>query len=125
MKKYLKTAKEYADVGGRNNKHSIKYGRFSKIAIMVLFAVGINICNSCDDKSDKEDGEEAAAAFCQCFKTKSRDACLKELEKNYSKATYTSDAFIEAFNNAQTCNTELELIRTTASSPDNEITIRP
>jgi hypothetical protein len=99
--------------------------RYLKTTIMVLFAVSINACDSCEDKSDKEDGEEAAAAFCQCFKTKTRDACLKELEKNYSKATYTSDAFIDAFNKAQTCNTELELIRTTASSPDNEITIRP
>jgi hypothetical protein len=126
MKKYFRIRKEYADNGGRTGKHSIRTGRFLRPAMFILFAAGITVFDGCDVKTNEEEGKEAAAAFCNCAKSKSESKCLDELKSNYSESTYMSDAFIKAFNDAETCGVTLE--RTTKSSSasastDGEVSI--
>jgi hypothetical protein len=70
---------------------------------------------SCEDEDDKasatEKGQEAAAAFCECYSAKSKNDCLEELKDNYSATVYMKDDFISAFNKAQKCGVELEIIQ--------------
>jgi hypothetical protein len=68
-----------------------------------------NGCSSSDEEIE-DLAKEAAVEFCNCFKTKSKDTCLKELESNYRQSDYMDDRFIETFNSAQSCGVELEII---------------
>jgi hypothetical protein len=82
---------------------------FSKKAVYLLVALGMTIGFSCDDLEDmSEEGRKAAAEFCDCFETKSRNACLEELTEKYPYSTYISDDFIDAFNEAQDCGVTLK-----------------
>jgi hypothetical protein len=83
-----------------------------KILITILIAGFVFVTNGCS-KSEEEiedSAKEAAVEFCNCFKTKSKDTCLKELEEKYKRSDYMSDRFIETFNKSQTCDIELEII---------------
>jgi hypothetical protein len=78
----------------------------------LLMAGSLFITNGCStpDEDIEETARKAALEFCDCFKTKSKDACLKELESSYRQSDYMDDRFIEAFNRAQSCDVELEII---------------
>jgi hypothetical protein len=124
MKKYFRIGKEYAGNGGRSEKHSIGTGRFLRPAMFILLAAGITVFDGCDVKTNEEEGKEAAAAFCNCANSKSESKCLDELKSNYSESTYMSDAFIKAFNNAETCGVTLErTTKSSSASTDGEVSI--
>ncbi|MDR1169832.1 MAG: hypothetical protein LBK97_03255 [Prevotellaceae bacterium] len=86
--------------------------KFFLLLILVAGSVFIsNGCSSDDDNEEIEDlAKKAAVEFCNCFKTKSKDACLKELKSNYDESDYLNNRFVEAFNKAQSCDVLLEII---------------
>ncbi|MDR0714654.1 MAG: hypothetical protein LBF89_10425 [Bacteroidales bacterium] len=97
--------------------------RVSETAICLLIAASVPAFNGCGIESNKDQGKAAAADFCSCFKTKSRNACLEELKGQYAHSVYISDAFIDAFNDAQTCGVTLERIPVSSSVVNRTLTI--
>jgi hypothetical protein len=83
-----------------------------KFLISILIAGLVFITNGCSESDEEiEDlAKEAAVEFCNCFKKKSKEACLEELEEKYKRSDYMDNRFIEAFNESQTCDVELEKI---------------
>jgi hypothetical protein len=82
-----------------------------KIFQQVAFIIGLAfVLAACSDEEDADQGREAAARFCDCFKQNTKEKCLDELKDRYQSYVYKSNAFIEAFNDASTCNIKLELI---------------
>jgi hypothetical protein len=81
------------------------------IVLASLLAVAI----SCEEmeESAKENGKKAAAEFCDCYETNSKDDCLEKLKKKYDN--YGSQDFLDAFNEAETCDVELVWIPTGSS----------
>jgi hypothetical protein len=89
-----------------------------KKAIYLSAAICMIAVFSCEEEKGEEDktsyiekGQEAAATFCDCYSTKSKTTCLEELKDNYSASVYLDKNFISAFNQAQKCNVELEIIQ--------------
>jgi hypothetical protein len=109
MKKYYQTTKASAESGGCNDKHPIWRKRFARISLYLMLSM-ILVTFACGDDYD-DDGREAAAAFCDCIKTKSLKICEEELKSNYRHAVYTHQDFIDAFNNAQSCNATISLTK--------------
>ncbi|MDR1339041.1 MAG: hypothetical protein LBK58_03175 [Prevotellaceae bacterium] len=79
--------------------------------LLICMAGSVFIMNGCSSDEDiEEQAQEAAIEFCNCFKAKSENACLEELKSNYRQSDYMDKRFIEAFNKAQSCGVELEII---------------
>jgi hypothetical protein len=112
MKKYYQTTKISAESGGCNNNRPVWRKRFARISLYLMLSA-ILVAVACGDDYD-DDGREAAADFCDCVKAKSIEACGEELKSKYLESVYTNKKFIEAFNNAQSCNVTMTLIKTTS-----------
>jgi hypothetical protein len=112
MKKYYQTTKVSAESGGCNDNRPVWRKRFARISLYLMLSV-ILVPVACGDDYD-DDGREAAANFCNCFKTKSLKTCEEELKSNYRQSVYTHQDFIDAFNNAQSCGAKLTLIKSTS-----------
>ncbi|MDR2146297.1 MAG: hypothetical protein LBE91_07560 [Tannerella sp.] len=89
----------------------MKKRKIEKIVFAAMMAAFLPFL-SCEtlEESNKSDAREAAEDFCDCMDYHDEDYCLEELKDNYSKTTYTSSAFIDEFNDTNTCNAVLELI---------------
>jgi hypothetical protein len=112
MKKYYQTTKMSAELSGCNDNRHAWRKRFARISLYLMLSV-ILVTFACGDDYDDK-GREAAAAFCDCFKTKSLKTCEEELKSNYLQSIYTHQDFIDAFNNAQSCDAKLTLIKSTS-----------
>lgn len=78
------------------------------ILVTVLFV-------SCEDEEKyAADGKQAAIEFCNCLDAgNSKDDCEAALTDKYSKAEYTSDEFINAFNEeGESCGVSITKIYT-------------
>ncbi|MDR1672005.1 MAG: hypothetical protein LBS09_00835 [Bacteroidales bacterium] len=70
------------------------------VAILTVF-----LLSSCKDI--EEEGQKAGEEFCNCYdSTKDKDKCLDQLKKDYS-LHYTSNKFIESFNESNPCSARL------------------
>jgi hypothetical protein len=112
MREDLKKTEKTAGAGSRMVKQTIVV-KFLRIAVCVMFVFSATLFLRCTDTDEynTQKGREAAGDFCNCYEYKSRDKCLDELKDNYSKSVYTSNKFISAFNEVETCGIKLELIR--------------
>jgi hypothetical protein len=104
MKKYCKSTNESAGLSGCNKNRPAWVKRFLRITLYMLLVTTVAI--ACGDDYDDE-GREAAAAFCECLKTKSRSTCEKELDANYG--SMYNQKFVDAFNEAETCGVTITL----------------
>ncbi|MDR2232376.1 MAG: hypothetical protein LBE56_04535 [Tannerella sp.] len=77
---------------------------------------------SCEvvEEDNRSQARKAAVKFCDCMDDHDMDYCIDELEDDYSYVTYTSDAFLDEFNDVNTCDTELSLIRISKSINEDE-----
>jgi hypothetical protein len=76
---------------------------FKKVAVALVIAAAAS-CESVDDRREA-DGRKASAAFCECLEEKTKDECLDDLKSE--NTGYMTDAFIDAFNEANTCDITL------------------
>ncbi|MDR2287285.1 MAG: hypothetical protein LBE04_07410 [Prevotellaceae bacterium] len=70
------------------------------LAIVLAYSAGFASC-----KDNDADGREASTEFCDCYEKNSKDYCFEELKKKWNN--YENSDFIEAFNEASTCNARL------------------
>jgi hypothetical protein len=90
----------------------------------------LGMASTCDDDDESlaDKGREAGVEFCNCYKNNSKDYCLNQLTKKYTKSDYTSSVFIKEFNDTNSCSAELTVItytKTTSSSKENILMFKP
>jgi hypothetical protein len=79
---------------------------FSKSLIVMAATMLLSVSLlACDEDDDAADGRQASAEFCDCYEQHSKDYCFEELKKKWGN--YVNSAFIDAFNQASTCDAEL------------------
>lgn len=68
------------------------------VEIALLITVSLAFL-SCDDEDNEALGKKAAREFCECLEDgNSSSKCEDKLKSKYKELDYTSDDFIEAFN---------------------------
>jgi hypothetical protein len=78
--------------------------RFIRQTASALVIVAVASCESVDERREA-DGRAASAVFCECMDEKTADECLDDLKSE--NTGYMTDAFIDAFNEANTCDITL------------------
>lgn len=86
--------------------------------IVTTFFIGMT-ASTCEDDDLKTKGRDAGTAFCDCAKSHDKDYCLDKLKDKYLVSQYTSTVFINSFNDTNSCNAVLELIKTSTKATSN------